>query len=139
MHSLICQSNYDKLICSVPLHLFHKTGKIHVLLQSIYNNVDPTWLTKELKLFILVNLDVGPTLARCCSANDTKLFLLAKKWRWPNVGPMLFNQPNANNFGSAILYVGPTLALRCKANTIKDVAFQFSSRTVQRFANVGPT
>ena len=43
-----------------------------------------------------------------------------KKWRWPNVGPMLFNQPNANNFGSAIFYVGPTLALRCKANTVKD-------------------
>ena len=50
-----------------------------------------------------------------------------KKWRWPNIDPMLFNQPNANNFGSAIFYVGPTLALRCKANTIKDVAFQISS------------
>ena len=82
-----------------------------------------------------------------------------KKLRWPNVGLMLFNRPNANNFGSAILYVGPMLAQRCKANTIKDVPFQIHlahfdvgpmlalrcvpnanyQPTVQRFTNVGPT
>ena len=54
-------------------------------------------------------------------------FYYKKKWRWPNVGPMLFKQPNANNFGSAIFYVGPTFALHCIANTIKDGAFQISS------------
>ena len=48
---------------------------------------------------------------------------------------MLFNQPNANNVGSAIFYVGPTLALRCKANTKKVVAFQIHLAHV----DVGPT
>ena len=51
-------------------------------------------------------------------------FYYKNKWRWPNVGQMLFNQPYKNNFISAILYAGPTLALRCKANPIKGVAFQ---------------
>ena len=30
----------------------------------------------------------------------------------------MFNQRNTNNFNSAILNVGPTLALRCKANKV---------------------
>ena len=76
---------------------------------------------------MLANLDVGLTLAQCCLTNDTKLFSQANKWCWPNVWPMLFSQPNKNNFNSAIIYVGQTLALRCKANTIKGVAFQISS------------
>ena len=39
---------------------------------------------------------VGPTLARCCSADNTKILFTGKKWRWPNDVPMLFNQPNTN-------------------------------------------
>ena len=34
-----------------------------------------------------------------------------KKWFWPNVGPMLLKPTNINNFNSAILHVGPTLAI----------------------------
>ena len=94
----------------------------------------------KLKLVILENLDVCPTLARCCSANNTNPFLLAKKkWCWQKVGPMLFNQPNINNFKSEILNVGRMLTLRCKANTIKGVAFQISSNTCWCWPNVGPT
>ena len=68
-----------------------------------------------------------------------KTLYIGKSRCWPNVGPMLFNQPNINNFNSALLYVGPPLALRCKANTIKGVAFQISSSTCWCWPNVGPT
>ena len=64
-----------------------------------------------------------------------KPILLAKKWRWPNVDPMLFNQPNKNNFNSAFLYVGPTLDLHFKANTVKDVAFQIFREKIRPVSN----
>ena len=81
-------------------------------------------------------------LAQCCAmlfSQRHKTLFTKKKWRWPNVGPMLFNQPNTNNFGCANFYVGPTLAQHCKANTIKDVDFQISSSTCWCWPNVGPT
>ena len=111
-----------------------------------------------------------------------KTLYIGKSWCRPNVGPILFSQRHKTVFtskkkncvgptlawccstdqmqtNSAILYVGPMLALRCKANTIKDVPFQIHlahfdvgpmlalrcvpnanyQPTVQRFSNVGPT
>ena len=81
-----------------------------------------------------------------------KTLYIGKFRRWPNVGQMLLSQQHktlftikkmvlaqrwpdvvqptkCKNFGSAIFYVGPTLALRCKANTVKGVAFQISFST----------
>ena len=52
--------------------------------------------------------------------------------RWPDVVQPTF-------VICAILYVGPMLALRCKANKIKGTGFQFSSNTWWCWPNVGPT
>ena len=107
--------------CSVSLHLFHKTGKTHVLLQK-KNSVIICWPKVGLMLF----------------SQQHKPFLLAKK---NGVGQRLARcwSTNQSNFNSEILYVGPTLALRCKANTIKCVAFQISSNTCWCWPNIGPT
>ena len=62
--------------------------------------------TNEIKLFLQANLGVSTTGAQ----------------RWPDVV-----QPTL--VICAILYVGPTLVQRCKANKIKATDFQFSSNT----------
>ena len=80
-------------------------------------------------------------------------FYYSKSVCWPNVGAILINQRNEPFFLTAnlgvsttrtqrwpdvvqptfvicsILYVGSTLALRCKANKIKGTDLQFSSNT----------
>ena len=88
-----------------------QTVEILVLDQCCANVSLPT-MTCSQQLQPLPNL--GPTIT-------CYLGFISEKWRWPSVGPMLFNQRNKSSCNCAILYVGPRLVLRYKSNTRKFV------------------